>query len=44
MNALRNTVQMIGNLGMNPEIKSLDGGQKLAKMSIATSKLPSTVS
>ncbi len=38
MNALRNKVQLIGNLGMNPEIKSLDGGKKLAKMSIATNE------
>ena len=38
MNALRNKVQLIGNLGMDPEIKSLDGGKKLAKMSLATSE------
>jgi single-strand DNA-binding protein len=38
MNALRNKVQLIGNLGMNPEIKVLDGGKKLAKMSIATNE------
>ena len=38
MNALRNRVQLIGNLGMNPEIKTLDGGKKLAKMSIATNE------
>ncbi len=38
MNALRNKVQLIGNLGMNPEIKNLDGGKKLAKFSIATSE------
>lgn len=38
MNALRNKVQLIGNLGMNPEIKNLDGGKKLAKMSIATNE------
>lgn len=36
MNALRNRVQLIGNLGTNPEIKTFDGGKKLAKMSIAT--------
>ncbi|HLO38873.1 MAG TPA: single-stranded DNA-binding protein [Lacibacter sp.] len=29
---------MIGNLGQNPEIKTLDGGKKLAKFSIATSE------
>lgn len=38
MNALRNKVQLIGHLGMDPEIKSLDGGKKLAKMSIATNE------
>ena len=38
MNALRNKVQLIGNLGMDPEIKNLDGGKKLAKMSIATNE------
>mgnify|MGYP001558007071 CR=1 FL=1 len=38
MNALRNKVQLIGNLGMDPEIKILDGGKKLAKMSIATNE------
>jgi len=38
MNALRNKVQLIGNLGMNPEIKVLDGQKKLAKMSIATNE------
>lgn len=38
MNALRNKVQLIGNLGMDPEVKALDGGKKLAKMRIATSE------
>ena len=38
MNTLRNKVQLIGNLGMSPEIKTLDGGRKLAKMSIATNE------
>jgi len=38
MNALRNTVQLIGNLGMAPEVKTLDSGKKLAKMSIATNE------
>ena len=36
MNALKNKVQLIGNLGMDPEIKILEGDKKLAKMSIAT--------
>lgn len=39
MNALRNKVQLIGNLGMDPEVKSLEGGKKLAKMSIATNEI-----
>ncbi len=38
MNNLRNRVQLIGNLGANPEIINLDGGKKLAKMSIATNE------
>lgn len=38
MNALRNKVQLIGNLGMNPEVKTLDSGKKLAKVSIATNE------
>ena len=37
MNALKNRVQLIGNLGNDPEIINLDGGAKLAKFSIATS-------
>ena len=36
MNGLKNKVQLIGNLGMDPEIKILEGDKKLAKMSIAT--------
>ena len=38
MNALRNKVQLIGNLGNDPEIVDLDGGTKLAKFSIATNE------
>ena len=38
MNALKNKVQLIGNLGMDPEVKALNGGKKLAKMSIATNE------
>ena len=37
MNALKNKVQLIGNLGQDPEIVNLDNGSKLAKFSIATS-------
>lgn len=38
MSNLRNKVQLIGNLGMNPEIKTLESGKKLAKFSIATNE------
>jgi len=38
MNNLRNRVQLIGHLGMNPEIKTLESGTKLAKFSIATNE------
>ena len=38
MNALRNKVQLIGNLGSNPEVITLDSGKKLAKFSIATNE------
>ena len=37
MKNLRNNVQLIGNLGMNPEVKSLESGSTVAKFSIATS-------
>ncbi len=35
---LRNRVQLVGNLGMNPEIKAFDNGRKLAKFTLATSE------
>jgi len=38
MNTLRNKVQLIGNLGNNPEIIQLDTGKKIAKFSIATNE------
>jgi len=37
MNTLRNSVKLIGRLGMDPEVKTLDKGNKLAKFSLATS-------
>lgn len=37
MNALKNRVQLIGNLGQDPEILNMENGTKLAKFSIATS-------
>ncbi|MBX2888297.1 MAG: single-stranded DNA-binding protein [Ferruginibacter sp.] len=38
MNALRNKVLLIGNLGGVPEIKTTEGGKKLAKFSMATNE------
>ncbi|GFD78364.1 single-stranded DNA-binding protein [Tenacibaculum mesophilum] len=38
MNALKNRVQLIGNLGNTPEIITLDSGKKLAKFAIATNE------
>ena len=38
MNNLRNKVQLIGNLGQNPEVKELNGGKKVAKFSLATNE------
>jgi single-strand DNA-binding protein len=38
MNTLRNKVQLIGNLGQNPEVKELTGGKKVAKFSLATNE------
>jgi single-strand DNA-binding protein len=36
MYALKNKVQLIGNLGNAPEIKTLEGGKKMARFSVAT--------
>jgi single-strand DNA-binding protein len=38
MNSLRNRVQLIGHLGMNPQIKIMDSGSKLAKFTLATNE------
>ena len=38
MNTLKNKVQLIGNLGKDPEIINLDSGKKLAKFSLATNE------
>jgi single-strand DNA-binding protein len=38
MNALSNKVQLIGNLGVAPEVKSFENGKKLAKFSLATNE------
>lgn len=37
MNSLRNRVQLIGNLGADPEIRTYDGNKKVARFSLATS-------
>ena len=36
MNALRNRVMLIGNLGQDPDIKTLDSGKKVAHFTLAT--------
>ncbi len=36
MNTLRNKVQLIGNLGTQPEVITLESGKKLAKFTMAT--------
>jgi single-strand DNA-binding protein len=38
MNSLKNKVQLIGNLGNDPEIVTLESGKKLAKFSLATNE------
>ncbi len=38
MNSLQNKVQLIGNLGQDPEIKTLSDGKKVATFSMATSE------
>ncbi|HEX6915950.1 MAG TPA: single-stranded DNA-binding protein [Chitinophagaceae bacterium] len=38
MYALKNKVQLIGNLGTNPEVKQTENGKKLARFSIATNE------
>jgi single-strand DNA-binding protein len=39
MNALRNKVQLIGHLGIDPEVKEFKSGKKMAKLSMATSDI-----
>ena len=38
MNALKNKVQLIGHVGQEPEIKNLEGGKKLATITLATNE------
>ena len=36
MNNLKNRVQLIGHVGNDPEIKTFEGGRKLATVTLAT--------
>jgi len=38
MNHLRNRVNLIGNLGADPEVKELESGRKKARISLATTE------
>jgi single-strand DNA-binding protein len=38
MSTLRNKVKLIGHVGNDPEIKTFDGGKKLAKLNVATNE------
>jgi single-strand DNA-binding protein len=38
MNALRNSVHLIGNLGQDPDSKTLDSGKKVARFTLATTE------
>lgn len=35
---MKNKVQLIGNLGMNPEVKEFSEGKKIARFSLATNE------
>src|SRR5688572_20046281 len=39
MNKLKNKVQLIGNLGTDPEVKVLESGKSLARLSLATHEI-----
>ncbi|HEY8386969.1 MAG TPA: single-stranded DNA-binding protein [Parasegetibacter sp.] len=39
MNSMRNKVQLVGNLGTDPEIKLLESGKKRARISLATNDI-----
>jgi single-strand DNA-binding protein len=36
MNSLKNRVTLIGNLGQDPEMKTIEGGKKVAHFTLAT--------
>ncbi len=39
MNAMKNKVQLIGHVGQEPEIKTFDGGKKVANITMATNEV-----
>jgi single-strand DNA-binding protein len=39
MYALKNKVQLIGNLGNAPEVKTLESGKKMARFNVATNEV-----
>ncbi len=39
MNALRNSVRLIGNLGDDPKVRKLDSGKTVANFTIATNEI-----
>ena len=39
MYALKNKVQLIGNLGNTPEVKTLESGKKMARFNVATNEV-----
>lgn len=39
MTSLKNRVQLVGNLGSNPEVKTFDNGNKVAKFTMATNEV-----
>lgn len=39
MNALRNRVQLIGNLGATPELRTFDSDKKMTRVTLATNEV-----
>jgi single-strand DNA-binding protein len=39
MNALRNSVRLIGHIGEDPKVKKFEGGKTVANLSIATNEI-----